>query len=242
MAKPDGYAGLRPDRKDRYLFGRRKAKPLSPHQQALLDLLLPKLSVDPGRDPILDLPSLYRHRPKSVYLEIGFGGGEHLVARASVSPEAGFIGVEPFLNGIAKALTRIDALQIENIRIFDKDAALLVGELPNDGLAGVDLLYPDPWPKRRHWKRRFINRENLGQIVRILSPGGHLRFVSDHPGYVNWTLRHCLDQPGLHWIAKHAGDWQNPWPGWHSTRYEKKAFREGRRPAYLIFEKRAGRA
>ena len=242
MAKQDRNTDGRVEREDRYLFGRRKAKPLSAHQNALLGSLLPKLAVDPDRDPIRDLPALFEHRPDAVYLEIGFGGGEHLVARALANPEAGFIGIEPFVNGIAKALVQVDLLQIENIRIFDKDASLLIGKLPDDGLAGIDLLYPDPWPKRRHWKRRFINRKNLCQIARILSPGGRLRFVSDHPGYVNWTLRHCLKLSDMRWTAKQAGDWQNPWPGWLSTRYEKKAFREGRSPAYLIFEKQAGNA
>jgi tRNA (guanine-N7-)-methyltransferase len=241
-AKPERTTERPSNEEERFLFGRRKAKPLSTRQLALFQSLLPALSLDPDRDPVEDPVSLFGHRPNAIFMEIGFGGGEHLVSQAAASPQAGFIGIEPFVNGIAKALVQIDARKISNIRIFDNDAALLIGRLPDGSLTGVDLLYPDPWPKRRHWKRRFVNEKNLQQIIRILAPGGQFRFVSDHPGYVIWALRHCSLQPGLSWTARSAGDWLRPWPGWHSTRYEKKAVRDGRQPAYLVFEKQPAAA
>ncbi len=134
-------------------------------------------------------------------LEIGCGGGEHLAGEALANPAVGFFGVEPFVNGLAQILARIEENGLTNVRLFDEDAARLLDWLPAASLSRVELLFPDPWPKRRHAKRRFVNRANLDRIARTLAPGGEFRFASDAPAYVNWTLRHCLDHPALRWMA-----------------------------------------
>jgi tRNA (guanine-N7-)-methyltransferase len=173
-----------------------------------------------------------------VRLEIGFGGGEHLVAEAERSPRSGLIGVEPFVNGMAKALAAISTRGLANIRMHFGDAILLLAWLPAHSLARVDLIYPDPWPKRRHWKRRFVQDATLAQIARILRPGGEFRFVTDWPDYAAWTLAHLMRKREFEWTAQRADDWRLPWPGFTSTRYEAKAKREGRVPCYLIFRRR----
>jgi tRNA (guanine-N7-)-methyltransferase len=173
-----------------------------------------------------------------VRLEIGFGGGERLLDAAARLPLTGFIGVEPFVNGLAKAVAGIDQAQLRNIRLFAGDAAVLLDWVPARSLSEIDLLYPDPWPKRRHWKRRFVNPENLDRIARTLSPGGTFRFASDIGSYVEWTLSRLLDHPEFHWQAERANDWRRPFAGWVRTRYEVKAIESGRKPTYLAFTRR----
>src|SRR5690606_27418420 len=141
-------------------YGRRKGKPLRPGQRALMDTLLPRLRIDTDRPAPPCLGDLFDHRPAEICLEIGFGGGEHLVAEAAAAPQRGFIGIEPFESGMAKALASIDARRLANVRLYDRDAAVLLAWLPPLSLVRVDLLYPDPWPKKRHWKRRFVNSAN----------------------------------------------------------------------------------
>lgn len=218
-------------------FGRRKAKALKPRQQVLFRELLPKLLVDISRPAPHNLSELFSKSTEHFRLEIGFGGGEHLIHEAIQSPETGFFGVEPFVNGMAKALSAIDETPLHNIRLFDEDAARLLDWLPPGQISRIDLLYPDPWPKRRHWKRRFVSPANLDRIARLLKPGGEFRFASDIAHYVNWTLVQCRAHRHFEWTAQKAGDWNEPWEGWPGTRYEAKAIREGRRPAYLIFRK-----
>lgn len=219
-------------------FGRRKAKPLKPAQQRAHDQVVPGLLVDITREAPKSASCLFSHQPEKVVLEIGFGGGEHFVHRAGLHPEAGFIGCEPFINGMAKAARDIAANSLTNVRLYNEDATELLQWLPDACLDRIDLLYPDPWPKKRHWKRRFLNSPNLQQFHRLLIPGGEFRFASDMDSYVNWALRHAFDHGGFGWRAKTATDWQRPWEEWISTRYEQKAIREGRKPCYLIFEKR----
>jgi tRNA (guanine-N7-)-methyltransferase len=221
----------------RGLFGRRKGKPLSPRQQGAYDRLLPVFRIDPGRRPPAALGELFSAPPEEIFVEIGFGGGEHLIERARSAPGVGFIGVEPYVNGVARLLAEVDELKLPNIRVFDADAAVLLDWLPPASLAGIDLLYPDPWPKRRHWNRRFVNRRNLDLIARVLRTGGLFRFVSDIDHYVNWTLQLCRNRPDLRWMADTAENWRRPWPGWTGTRYEAKAICEGRFPSYLCFER-----
>ena len=219
------------------LYGRRVGKPLSPRRAALMQEVFPRLRIDPAAPPPEDLAALFAHAPERVHLEIGFGGGEHLVASAAGDPEAGFIGVEPFLNGMAKAVAAVADRGLANVRLFDGDAARLLAWLPAASLDRVDLLYPDPWPKKRHWKRRFVSEENLAEIARVLEPGGVFRFVSDIPAYVAWTLAHVLPRSDLSWTAERAVDWAQPFPGWPGTRYEAKAVRAGRTPTYLEFRR-----
>jgi tRNA (guanine-N7-)-methyltransferase len=217
-------------------FGRRKGHALKPRQAALFDTLLPRFALDLKRPPPSDLRALFA-RAHEVRLESGFGGGEHLVAEAEKSPATGFIGIEPFVNGMAKMLSAIADRGLGNIRLYHGDATDVLAWLPPAGLVRFDLLYPDPWPKRRHWKRRFVQEDSVARIARVIRPGGELRFVTDWPDYAAWTLRHLLRSAAFEWTAERADDWRKPWPGYNSTRYEAKARREGRLPCYLIFRR-----
>jgi tRNA (guanine-N7-)-methyltransferase len=219
------------------LHGRRKGKKLSARRSALMAGLFPALRTDIERPPPVCAADLFSQPVDEVRLEIGFGGGEHLVAEAAATPGSGFIGVEPYLNGMAKAVAAISDRGLGNVRLFDGDAARLLDWLPARSLNRIDLLYPDPWPKKRHWKRRLVSPENLDRISRVLQPGGELRFVSDISSYVEWTLIHLLRRHDFLWTARRADDWRKPWAGWPGTRYEAKAFKAGRRPAYLIFRR-----
>jgi tRNA (guanine-N7-)-methyltransferase len=218
-------------------FGRRKGHALRPRQAALMETLLPKLAVDLREPAPGDLSILFPVPVDSVRLEIGFGGGEHMIAQAEAHPRTGFIGVEPFVNGMAKALAAIDGKRLANIRLHFGDATFLLEWLPQACLARVDLIYPDPWPKRRHWKRRFVQDRSIAEIARVLRPGGEFRFASDIPDYAAWALGHLLRSPAFAWTAQRADDWRRPWPGFSGTRYEAKAKREGRVPCYLVFRR-----
>jgi len=218
-------------------FGRRKGKALRPGQRRALETILPALRLDLSTPAPDDLAALFPLPAAAINLEIGFGGGEHLLDAARAHPGAGFIGVEPFENGMAKAVAAIARDAIRNVRLFDADAALLLDWLPAASLARVDLLYPDPWPKRRHWKRRFVQDRSVAEIARVLRPGGEFRFASDIPDYAAWTLAHVLRSSAFEWTAERADDWRQPWPGFFRTRYEAKAEREGRAPCYLIFKR-----
>ena len=220
----------------RAFFGRRKGHALKPRQAALFDTLLPRLALDLGKPAPADLRALFADAAE-VRLEIGFGGAEHLIEQARNAPRTGFIGCDAFVNGVAKALTAIDAYRLDNVRLHHGDASELIDWLPAASIARIDLLYPDPWPKRRHWKRRFIQDESLKRIARILQPGGELRFATDIGDYATYVLARVLRSPDFQWTAGRADDWRTPWPGFSSTRYEAKALREGRTPAYFTFRK-----
>jgi tRNA (guanine-N7-)-methyltransferase len=216
-------------------FGRRHGKTLRPLHASLLESLLPKLRLDLETPAPSVINELFQTPIKAVSLEIGFGGGEHLLRRMHENPGTGFIGVEPFVNGMAKILAGLHTEPMPNIRLYDQDAALLLDWLPAASLSHVDILYPDPWPKKRQHKRRFISPENLDRLARVLKPGGRLCFASDIADYVNWTLVHVRAHGGFDFDAEDADGWRNPYAGWPGTRYEAKAFREGRTPAYLSF-------
>jgi tRNA (guanine-N7-)-methyltransferase len=218
-------------------FGRRKGHALRPRQAALMETLLPRLALDLGAPVPARLDSLFPHEPNVVRLEIGFGGGEHMIGEAEQSPQAGFIGVEPFVNGMAKALAAVAAKNLSNVRLHHGDATDVLAWLPARALARVDLIYPDPWPKRRHWKRRFVQDRSVAAIARVLRSGGEFRFVTDIPDYAAWTLERLLRSSDFTWTAERADDWRRPWAGFASTRYEAKAQRAGRVPCYLIFRK-----
>ena len=216
-------------------FGRRHGKPLRPHQSNLFEDLLPRLKLDINTTAPQDLRSLFEAQMENVRMEIGFGGGEHLHNETGRYPETGFIGVEPFVNGMAKMLAALDEAPRSNLRLYDEDATAVLDWLPDASLVGIDLFYPDPWHKRRHWKRRFVSDENLDRFARVLKPGGRFRFASDIEHYVNWTLQHCRRHDAFEWQAEGPSDWNDAYEGWPGTRYEAKAFREGRRAAYLTF-------
>ena len=222
----------------RAFYGRRKGHPLRPRQAALIETLLPRLALDLAAAPPADLRTLFPHADE-VRLEIGFGGAEHLVAQAAAHPACGFIGCEPFVNGMAKALAAIDAHGLANVRLHHADAVPLLDWLPGACLARIDLIYPDPWPKRRHWKRRFVNDANVARLARVLRAGGEFRFATDWPDYAAWTLLRLTRARDFAWTAERADDWRRPWPGFGGTRYEAKAVREGRAPCYLVFRRAA---
>ncbi len=225
------------ERRD-HLYGRRKGKPLSPRRLRLMATLFRDRAIDITRPSPASLATLFPAAPRRIALEIGFGGGEHLIAAATADPDCGFIGVEPYLNGMASAVAAIADSGLANIRLFDGDAAMLLDWLPAASLTAVDLLYPDPWPKKRHWKRRFVSQENLDRLARVLLPGGAFRFASDIASYVEWTLFHTLRHAAFDWTAERADDWRLPFAGWPGTRYEAKAIAAGRRPTYLAFARR----
>ncbi|MFD0978966.1 tRNA (guanine(46)-N(7))-methyltransferase TrmB [Tropicimonas aquimaris] len=222
----------------RNFYGRRHGKTLRPSQQTYLEEDLAELSpgpVDwesnPERRP-LDLAGLFGER--DVWLEIGFGGGEHMVHQAVTHPQAGIIGCEPFINGVAMLLGKIRAAGAENIAVHPGDARDMFDVLPEASISRAFLLYPDPWPKKRHHRRRFVTPEHLSPLARVLKPGAQLRVATDIPDYVRQTLEQ-VPRHGFRWTAEGPADWREPWDDWISTRYEQKALREGRVPHYLTF-------
>ena len=227
----------KPGRSTEAFFGRRRGKAIRPQQREALETGFKTYLLDLATPAPAGLSDLFGAKVSSVQLEIGFGGGEHLLHAAGTDPRAGFIGVEPFVNGMAKLMAAVAKAPLANLRVYDDDATQLLDWLPPASLDGIDLLYPDPWPKKKHWKRRFVSPVNLGRFCRVLKPGGTFRFASDIDTYVNWTLLHCRAHGAFDWQAGDAGDWHAPYAGWPGTRYEAKALREGRRPAYLTFRR-----
>lgn len=230
-------AGAPDEARERAFYGRRKGKALRLGQATAIAELLPRLAVDLAA-PSIDPRALFEVPLDDVWMESGFGGGEHLIATAEANPSIGFIGAEPFVNGMAKAVSAIAETDARNIRLHDGDAALLLDWLPPASLGRVDLLYPDPWPKKRHWKRRFVGDDNLDRIARPLKPGGLFRVASDIESYIDWTLLHVVKRDDFAWTAARADDWRKPFAGWPGTRYEAKALAAGRAPAYLAFLRR----
>lgn len=225
------------DRRHGSFFGRRKGHKLRNHQTELVETLLPRLALQITKPCSVNLNGLFEAAVQDVRLEIGFGGGEHLIAEARAFPATGFIGCEPYVNGMAKILAQIEAQNIPNIRLFAGDAAELLVWLPASSLARIDLIHPDPWPKKRHWKRRFVQDATIAAMARLLRPGGEFRFVSDIDSYCAWTLAHLLRARDFLWTAERADDWRLPWANYTMTRYGRKADREGRKAAYLIFRR-----
>ncbi|MBM9593068.1 tRNA (guanine(46)-N(7))-methyltransferase TrmB [Roseitranquillus sediminis] len=222
----------------RNFYGRRRGKTLRDSQRRYLREDLAALSpgpVDrednPDRKP-LDLGRRFGDRP--LWLEIGFGGGEHMVHQAARNPEVAILGAEPFINGVAMLLARIREARVDNVAIHPGDARDLFDVLPEASIARALLLYPDPWPKARHHRRRFVTAEHLEPLARVMAPGAELRIATDIPDYVRQTLEE-VPRHGFRWTARAARDWRTPWPDWTRTRYEAKALREGRKPHYLTF-------
>lgn len=204
-------------------FGRRHGRSLTSHQQRLVDELLPTLIVNPSGLP----------QNTAICLEIGFGGGEHLVAQAKANPDVLFIGCEPYINGVAKLLTQIDQEKINNIRLFTEDARLLVRQLPDASVNAVFILFPDPWPKLRHNKRRIVSQETLSLLARIQPAGARLLLATDHIDYSAWMFEHVLAHPHYEWRAKSKTDWENPPADWVQTRYQRKTTEQGRNPVFI---------
>ena len=233
------------DRQDgapwRNFYGRRHGKKLRKGQAGLLDTRLVELAPpgigwdeNPSRIP-LDLAALYPG--KQIWLEIGFGGGEHMLAQARANPDVQIIGAEPFINGVAKLLAAIERSGVTNLAVTDHDARDVMDVLPEGAISRAFLLYPDPWPKARHHKRRFVNPDQLDQLARVLAPGANLRVATDIADYVRHSLEAMDRHPCFTWTAHAPEDWREPWPDWPGTRYEAKALREGRTPHYLTFQR-----
>jgi tRNA (guanine-N7-)-methyltransferase len=216
-------------------FGRRKGKRLRAAQDDLVRNLLPSLRVTPGRAPAELFPP--GGEARQTWLEIGFGGGEHLAAQARSHPDVNFIGCEPFVNGMAKLLAVIEQDKLDNIRVWDEDVTDLLPTLPDACLDRTYILYPDPWPKRRQRKRRLVSDATLAELARVMRPGAELRFASDIDDYIGWVLARALRSPDFRWTAERPDDWRKPYEGWPGTRYEAKAIREGRVPSYLSFRR-----
>ena len=231
-------------------FGRRKGRVIRKAKTTLLEAFLPKIRIAP--ETIVDKQSLFGKPVEKVYLEIGFGNGEHLAGQAKNNPDIGFIGAEVFQNGVANLLSLITGIKegtdlpetinleqgrSDNIRVYDDDMRLLFSRIPDNFLDKVFVLFPDPWPKKRHASRRFINPDNLKELARILKKDGILRVATDHKVYKGWTLHQLHGCPMFEWTATCGNDWKHEPSDWVETKYQRKAIREGRKPVFLDFKK-----
>lgn len=224
------------------LHGRRTGRPLRRSLQHLIDEELPRRALTlPDPPVVLDLQALFPSC-REYWLEVGFGGGEHLAAQAAAHPHVGIIGAEIFRNGIATLLRSLVEQRGDNVRILEEDARALLPLLPEASLTRAFLLFPDPWPKTRHHKRRFVQPETLDLLAAAMVDDGEFRLASDDPGYLTWMLRHLLAHPDFEWLAERAEDWRHRPENWPQTRYEAKALEEGRPPAFLRFRRRARRS
>lgn len=229
-------------------YGRRKGRIIRKAKTTLLDAFLPQIKIT--SDTVFDKQTLFGVPVKETALEIGFGDGQHIAGQAKNNPQNGYIGAEVFQNGVANLLTLITGIKegtnlpdnislekdrVDNIRVFDDDIRLLFKQIPDGFLDKVFVLFPDPWPKKRHAHRRFINPDNLAEIARILRPGGILRIATDHKIYKGWALRQLAANPNFSWTAKCGNDWKKEPADWVKTKYQQKAIREGRRPVFLDF-------
>ena len=238
----DGPSGRRPGKRgggrdgdgaDIRFYGRRKGHTLRDGPRQRLAERLPQLTIDISQPPPADLRTLFPRPVVDVYLEIGFGTGEHIVWQAGQHPDIGYIGAEPFLNGLSRFVAQAEAAGVDNISIHPEDGRPLLDWLPPASIGRAYVLYPDPWPKRRHLSRRFINDENLARLARVLRPQAELLVATDIGDYVRSSLSAVFRQGSFHWLADTAADWRQKSPWWPETRYESKARNEGRRSAYL---------
>jgi tRNA (guanine-N7-)-methyltransferase len=231
MALPAEYPANR-------TYGRRKGHRLSPRKQRLWHELLPTLRPDTSGSPPRPLTALFDAQVSEVWLEIGFGAGEHLLWQAGQNPQAGIIGCEPYVNGVAALLGALDETNARNVRIWDGDARKIIGWLPGSSLSRAFILHPDPWPKARHQKRRFVSPENLEMLSRVMQPSAELRIATDIANYVRSSLEAIRVNGKFEWLAEGPRDWSERPADWPQTRYEKKALKEGRSATYLRFSRR----
>ena len=236
----------------RTLHGRRRGKKLRAGQQSLLDTLLPRLEVALPAEPIvtpdnevaesaakIDLAQAFGGTLPldGVWLEVGFGAGEHLVWQAEQHPNVGLIGCEPYINGVAKCLAHIERTGVSNVRLFTDDARFVMQALPPRCLSRAFVLFPDPWPKTRHHKRRFVQRSNLDVLARLMKPGAELRLATDDPSYLPWMVEHACRHPDFEWLAESPADWRGRPADWPPTRYEQKML-AGHKPVFLRLRRR----
>ncbi len=235
-AKGGPWSGPTPRRN---LHGRRHGRPLRPGRRRLLEELLPKIRLElPPEGARLDPAALFGAGAREVWLEIGFGSGEHLAWQAEHHPEVGFLGAEPYVNGVASLLRHVSDRDLANLRVLQGDGRALLDALPEASLSRAFVLFPDPWPKVRHHKRRLIRRGTLDRLAACLKDGAELRIATDHGDYLAWILERATAHPDLRWLAEGPGDWHRRPDDWPATRYEEKAVAEGRIPVYLRFRRR----
>jgi len=233
-----------------HFFGRRQGRKIRKAKTSLLERFLPSLQISANTN--FNKQTLFGTSVDSICLAIGFCNGEHLAGQALKNPNTGYIGAEVFKNGVANLLTLITGIKqadevpenitllpnrTDNIRIFADDIRLLFAQMPDNFLDKVFLLFPDPWPKKRHAERRFVNPQNLQEIARILKPGGLFRIATDHPTYKTWVLRQMHNHPHFRWTATCSNDWRQPPSDWVQTKYQRKAIAEGRRPVFFDFKR-----
>jgi tRNA (guanine-N7-)-methyltransferase len=214
------------------LYGRSRGKALRAGQERLLAEALPLFSIEPEA---LAAGRAFAAPPREVWLEIGFGAGEHLIEQAKANPDVGIVGCEPFLNGVVAALAGLKRERLSNVRLRRGDAQGLIEAAPDAFFSRVFILYPDPWAKRRHHKRRVITARMVEALARVMPGSAELRFATDVDDYAGWTLARFLASPDFRWAAPRADDWRRPWPEWRPTRYEAKARCESRQSVYLTF-------
>ena len=226
---PPSGAGPHPDRNRRKLYGRRKGPKLSSRQAGLRQTLLGELAWVPGGDPLAQFPDTVQE----VWLEVGFGAGEHLVWQAQHHPQVGLIGAEPYEMGMAKLLTKLEETPLNTVRLYEGDGREIIEALPDASLGRFFLLFPDPWPKTRHHKRRFLQMAMLDELARVLKPGAELRFATDDKSYLPYALERLMAYPKFRWLAEGPADWKTRPPDWPPTRYEAKQIRG--LPTFLRF-------
>jgi tRNA (guanine-N7-)-methyltransferase len=226
-----------PHHADLRSYGRRRARAPSPRQQALWQEVLPRVAVPREASALADPRALFTPPVREVWLEIGFGGGEHLVWQAKAHPDIGIIGCEPFEDGVIKVVSAIQQDGLTNVRLHANDARPLLRLLPAASLGRVFILFPDPWPKKRHHKRRIVSTATLAEIARLLRPGGELRIGTDVSAYAGAILEVAQHQRVLRWTARGPEHWRERPADWPQTRYEAKAIAAGRRCYFLRFEK-----
>ncbi|MDM7945728.1 MAG: tRNA (guanine(46)-N(7))-methyltransferase TrmB [Oceanibaculum nanhaiense] len=235
VSDEDGHA--------RKFYGRRRGRRLRPWREQLFDEALPRygLSFPEGwadDESPLDPAALFGEPVDALWIEVGFGGGEHLAAQAKAHAQARFIGFEPFVNGVASLLRYLEEDHLGNVRVHADDARPVLERLPDASVDRFFLLFPDPWPKKRHHFRRFIQPETMALLARLLKDGAELRIASDDMGVARWMLAHVTEHPAFEWLARRPGDWREPPADWVQTRYEGKALAQGRQPVYLRFRRR----
>jgi tRNA (guanine-N7-)-methyltransferase len=218
-------------------FGRRRGRALSPRQAGLWRELLPRVAVPLQGAALANPLDLFAGNVREVWLEIGFGGGEHLLWQAERHPEAGILGCEPFQDGVVKVLAALAERDGGNIRVHADDARPLIKQLPAASVARVFILFPDPWPKRRHWKRRLVSEATLAELARIMRPAAELRIATDIAAYAEWILLAVRRQGSFYWTAATAADWRQRGNDWPATRYEAKALRAGQPCSYFRFRR-----
>jgi tRNA (guanine-N7-)-methyltransferase len=229
---------MSPPHLGRHFYGRRKGHPLSPLQQSVMDRVLPRLRPDVGKPAPHPLTQLFDGEAREVWLEIGFGGGEHLAWQAEQNPDVGIIGAEPFVNGMAQLATRVEATGLGNVRLYDDEAQILLNWLPPKSVSRAFILFPDPWPKRRHWKRRIVSPKTVAALARVMIPGAELRVATDIADYVRTTLLAVTKNPDFVWPALTPDEWRVRSADWPPTRYEAKAVAAGRQCYYFRFKRR----